>query len=633
MATQFDPTRYYLGSGLGVGRFNQPYRPTIQDVLARMNRPEITGMPGQGVYIDQMSTPQYVSRSGPDIFFQKRRDPLGANLYPNVPGMGFTPSAGLMDMGGEMQPMPSQSEDALIAAAGARFKTPNELGFMPGGSREPVVVEDVMPQDNPNYRPGAEAAPRRTLGLLGDLFGGASALDEYMTPEQKAQMQNQGVMAAAMQLLAASGPSRTPVGLGQALGEAYGAGQKGYTAAQQNLLTSMTMKQKMDEYKREVADQEAYRNYLMGQSGGGAQPVAQAVPAVQGAAMPVVDAAMPAAAAMPVAAAAAPTGLASLTQEQRMILSRLPAKEGYKEALRLMEQKTESVPDDIKKLKALGLPVTLENLLKLNPSAAVQDPEAIRTLRALNLPVTLENLQSLKEEASPTEVRILKDTGTPVTLENVMKLRQSGAAQTSVKVDTGEKVRVGEINKDITEEMRNVTAQARSANETLMNVDRILPALDKAITGPLADYRTTLTRVGQQFGVVGKDANEVLANTQTLVQGLAQQELAAAGQMRGQGAITEAERALLRRAAVGDQNMSAAELRTALQTAQKVAQYRITQHQQYLSDFSKLPGNEPYMPFYTVKPYQPVGGGNAAQNAIDAELQRRAQTQRGGGMR
>ena len=92
--------------------------------------------------------------------------------------------------------------------------------------------------------------PQRNGGLLGDMFGGASALDEYMTPEQKAQLQNQGVMAAAMQLLAASGPSRTPVGLGQALGEAYGAGQKGYTAAQQNLLTSMTARQQMEEYKR-----------------------------------------------------------------------------------------------------------------------------------------------------------------------------------------------------------------------------------------------------------------------------------------------------------------------------------------------------------------------------------------------
>jgi hypothetical protein len=227
-----------------------------------------------------MSYPQYVSRSGPDIFFQKRRDPLGANLYPNVPGMGFTPSAGLMDMGGEMQPMYSESEEGQIAAAGARFKTPNELGFMPGGSREPVVVEDIMPQDNPNYRaePAMQgAAPRRTLGLLGDMFGGASALDEYMTDEQRAQMQNQGVMAAAMQLLAASGPSRVPVGLGQALGEAYGAGQKGYTAAQQNLLTSMTMKQKMDDAKRLKYIQARISGALVGE-GAPAMPGAAITP-------------------------------------------------------------------------------------------------------------------------------------------------------------------------------------------------------------------------------------------------------------------------------------------------------------------------------------------------------------------
>jgi len=92
---------------------------------------------------------------------------------------------------------PTQAEvDALlrereIANIGARFKTPMELGFAPGGSMMPtaqnVVVEDIMAQDNPNYlaEPAqqAGAAPQRTLGLLGDMFGGASALDEYMTPE------------------------------------------------------------------------------------------------------------------------------------------------------------------------------------------------------------------------------------------------------------------------------------------------------------------------------------------------------------------------------------------------------------------------------------------------------------------
>jgi hypothetical protein len=458
-----------------------------------------------------------------------------------------------------------------IAAAGARFKTPNELGFYPGGSSMASMQNIDSADMNPQVLP--EAAPQRTLGLLGDMFGGASALDEYMTPEQKAQLQNQGAMAAAMQLLAASGPSRTPVGLGQALGQAYGAGQQGYTAAQQNLLQSMSMKQKMDEAKAAKGMQANVSTFL-------AQKAPEGVDAKE------------------------------FKAQQYMKLADLyaatnpdQANKFFDMAQKLMPAK-ESTPDDIKKLQAL------------------------------NLPVTMENLQSLKQEATPAEVRLLQATNTPVTLENVMKIRQSGAAGgTNVSVNTGDKTRAVEINKDIVAQMGTMTEQARSANETLMNVDRILPALSGAITGPLADYRTTLTRVGQQFGIVGKDANEVLAKTQTLVQGLAQQELTAAGQMKGQGAITEPERALLRRAAVGDQNMSAAELQTALQTAQKVAQYRIGQHQQYLNKFSALPGAEQYVPFYSVTPYQATGGGNAMQSAIDAELAKRAQQQRGGGMR
>jgi len=629
MATQFDPTQYFLGSGLGVGRFNQPYRPKIQDILARMNRPEITGMPGQGVYIDQMSYPQYVSRTGPDIFYQKRRDPLGANLYPNVPGMGFTPSAGLMDMGGEMQPMYSESEEGQIAAAGARFKTPNELGFMPGGSRDPVVIEDRMAQDNPNYRaePAQEAgaAPRRTLGLLGDMFGGASALDEYMTPEQRAQLQNQGVMAAAMQLLASSGPSRVPVGLGQALGQAYGAGQQGYTAAQQNLLQSMTAKQKMDEAKAAKNMQAEVANFM-------AQPAPEGVDANTFKAQQYMKLA-------DIYAASNPEQ-ASKFFDMAQKLMPVSAKPEGKPEQKLVNGEVKMVQyyndGTFKVVSGLGEVAKPEGQPRMEMRGG--QPKMVQYFNDGTSKVIEGASQYNAPSTSITDLEIL--TGQPLAgtgaagVAQVQDYRKSGAGGgTTVSVNTGEKVRVGEINKDITEEMRNVTAQARSANETLMNVDRILPALDKAITGPLADYRTTLTRVGQQFGIVGKDANEILAKTQTLVQGLAQQELAAAGQMRGQGAITEAERALLRRAAVGDQNMSAAELRSALQTAQKTAQYRITQHQQYLSDFSRLPGNEPYMPFYTVKPYQPAGGGNAAQNAIDAELAKRAQQQRGGGMR
>jgi hypothetical protein len=178
----------------------------------------------------------------------------------------------------------------------------------------------------------------------------------------------------------------------------------------------------------------------------------------------------------------------------------------------------------------------------------------------------------------------------------------------------------GDVSKTLTE----LTAGARSANETLANVDRMLPALDKAILGPGADYRTAMLRIGQQLGVAGADANEQLANTRIVVQGLAQQELDAAAQMRGQGSLTEGERGILRRAAAGDQTLSAAEIRQALATAQKTSRYRLSAQEDYLKRASKLPGFEQFAPMYQVTPYGAGGGGNPLIDAIDRQLQLRS---------
>ena len=215
-------SQYPLGYGAGATRINQNYRPTTR-FMSRGKGPESLYLNNMGVFAPTQ--------------------------------MGdFTPSAGILGM------------DMPRLRFNPQIQPP----------REPVIVEDRVAQVNPNYRamtatedvaaqaePAQEdgAAPRRTLGLLGDMFGGASALDEYMTPEQRAQLQNQGVMAAAMQLLASSGPSRVPVGLGQAIGQAYGAGQQGYQAAQQNMFQSLEMKRRMDEAKRvkELQDEETTR--------------------------------------------------------------------------------------------------------------------------------------------------------------------------------------------------------------------------------------------------------------------------------------------------------------------------------------------------------------------------------------
>ena len=110
--------------------------------------------------------------------------------------------------------------------------------------------------------------------LGGLLFGNApsSGFESYLDPEQLKRMQNQGVMQAAMALLRASGPSAVPVGIGQALGEAYGAGQTGYQQAQQQGIAAMMTKQKLDEAKRNQELQQTVGTFLGQQAPEGVSP-------------------------------------------------------------------------------------------------------------------------------------------------------------------------------------------------------------------------------------------------------------------------------------------------------------------------------------------------------------------------
>jgi hypothetical protein len=195
--------------------------------------------------------------------------------------------------------------------------------------------------------------------------------------------------------------------------------------------------------------------------------------------------------------------------------------------------------------------------------------------------------------------------------------------QVEVKMPGNQQFLAG-VGGDVSKTLNEMTIAARAANDTLQNVDRILPALDKAIVGPGADYRTAMLRISQQLGVAGADANEQLSNTRAVIQGLAQQELDAAGQMRGQGSITGPERQILQRAASGDQTLSAAEIKTALTTAQKVAKYRLSLQQDYVQRASKLPGFEQFAPMYQVTPYGGGGGGNPLLDAVNMQLQLRS---------
>ena len=189
-----------------------------------------------------------------------------------------------------------------------------------------------------NYEPmksggGGFSAP--DFGLL--FGGGGSALDEYLTEDQRQQMQRQAMLQSAAALLQAGGRSATPISLGQALGSALQAGTAGYQGAQTNAIQQLLTKQKMDEYKRQVADEQAYKDMFTQMPTVGA-PITpeqalsigggQAGPTVQRAAM----------IGMPAPAGVATTGgMSSLTQMQRDILRRMPAKEGRAELLKMIQ--------------------------------------------------------------------------------------------------------------------------------------------------------------------------------------------------------------------------------------------------------------------------------------------------------
>lgn len=452
--------------------------------------------------------------------------------------------------------------------------------------------------------------------LGGLLFaGGDSGLSDYLSRDQQKQMQRQALMQAAMSLLKSGRTSTVPIGLGEALGSAYEAGTAGYQGAQQNAIQQMLVKQKLDEAKRAQTAQEVYQNMLLGQPTVGAEITPQQAISAPGMAVgPTVERA--AMIGQPMPADSSVTGMNVLNPMQRAMLSTLPAKEGIPEFLKLTK------PSEKAQLLAeLGLRPTLENLRLLDKPEA--DPEKIKYLKALNMPITLENLRQLdKPEASPTEVRLLEAAKMPVTMENIMAIRRSSASQTTNILNAEKKG----VELATTQAMKNLDdsrMMAQSANATLSNIDRILPALDTAIVGPAADTRTTLLRIGKQLNIAGADANQVLRNTATVVQGLAQQELDAASQMRGQGALTEGERAILRRAAGGDQSLTSGELQQGLMAAQRSARARLASHQDLLNKATTaIPSLSTIAPMYQVEPYG-APAANPLQNAVQQEIDRR----------
>jgi hypothetical protein len=179
------------------------------------------------------------------------------------------------------------------------------------------------------------------LEIFGNLLGGntTTGLDALLNADQRRLMNQQANLSAAAALLAASGPSRQRVGLGQALGAAMQAGQQGYQQARagslQELLLGEKLKTAQTERDRDLAYFASLRNASQPAP---AAPEANVTPlptaAIDG---PGVQVFAPDAPAAPRTAPQTPSLFSNLSQDQRNILSLLPRAEGLKYALDLQK--------------------------------------------------------------------------------------------------------------------------------------------------------------------------------------------------------------------------------------------------------------------------------------------------------
>jgi hypothetical protein len=216
-----------------------------------------------------------------------------------------------------------------------------------------------------------------------------------------------------------------------------------------------------------------------------------------------------------------------------------------------------------------------------------------------------------------------------------------GGRAATTTINTGAQTLTGMLGADFADTFKNARLQAEAATGTLRTIEEVAPLLasdELTFSGPFSGAETAIARLGTKLGVTEGDTQQRLANTVAAMRGLAEFELQAAQAMRGQGAITENERALIRRASGGDlATMTASEVRTLVGALEKTARWRIGNYNNMLDRVQTQVGaEEPLMSMYpkielppvimqTTTPTAAPGALSVDPAAVQAELNRRQQ--------
>jgi hypothetical protein len=183
--------------------------------------------------------------------------------------------------------------------------------------------------------------------------------------------------------------------------------------------------------------------------------------------------------------------------------------------------------------------------------------------------------------------------------------RRAGA--TNVSVSTG-KAFGTEFGKGVAESVGNTFSAAQGAQSTLGAIQNIRPLIQSGVyAGPLSSVPRVVDQLATSLGVTGKDNSEKLKNTAVAMQGLASLELSAAQAMKGQGAITENERGLIKRAAAGDlQTFTQPEVLALLNALEKTSQFKIKAHEKNLGRLRNRPDTADLADFYSLEQQAPA---------------------------
>lgn len=210
-----------------------------------------------------------------------------------------------------------------------------------------------------------------------------------------------------------------------------------------------------------------------------------------------------------------------------------------------------------------------------------------------------------KEDTTPSAVKeyqFAKSQGYAGTFEQ-FEIAKKRAGATSLNVNTAKPL-LNTVAEGLGKQLDSGLENARAAQSAIQTAHSLKSAIDsgKVISGPGATFRIAGLQIGQTLGIGGKDAAETLANTRQAMQSMAQAELDAAAQMKGQGALTEAERAILRRAAAGDiDSLTGPEIRQLADVSERNARRKIAGHRANVNRLKAMPDAAAIMPFYDLE--------------------------------